>query len=230
MADKYTIIVISGLTFLMIYIVYVIKSTNKGNITSNFTEKLVLLSSIFIPIGIYLTYTIFARQIQELRINATFRSIDRGWLGINKQFVENFDKCPNLIDSLAYDWQISALGKKQYKLSHEEDDWVASNYISNCIFQSMEDFMVSSALDETAPEVWISNFIPWANSEILSNHWSVLKFNYAPRTIELAEYLFAIVSKNRNQIKSSADIDKLAKDILKSSVFLDIMRKQKSIM
>ena len=90
--------------------------------------------------------------------------------------------------------------------------------------------MVSSALDETAPEVWMSNFIPWANSEILSNHWSVLKFNYAPRTIELADYLFGIVSKNRNKIKNSTDVDKLAKDILKSSVFLDIMRKQKSIM
>ena len=223
--DKYTIIVILGLSFLMLYIVYVVKSTNKGNITSNFTEKLVLLSSIFIPIGIYLTYTIFSRQIQEMRINATFRSIDRGWLSINKQFIENSDKCPNLIDSLAYDWQINALGKKQYKLSQEEDDWVASNYVSNCIFQSMEDFMTGSVLDQTAPQVWVSNFIPWTNSKILNNHWLVLKSNYAATTIEFADYLFAIVSKNRNQIKNSSDVDKLAQDILKSDVFLDIMSK-----
>ena len=89
--DKNTIIVLLVLTSLMIYIIYVVKSTNKGNITSNFTEKLVLLSSIFIPIGIYLTYTIFSRQIQELRVNATFRSIDRGWLNVNKTFVEYYD-------------------------------------------------------------------------------------------------------------------------------------------
>lgn len=208
---------------------YVVQQ-NKNHIASKFTEKIVLFSSIFVPIGIYLTYTIFSRQMQEMRINATFRSIDRSWLGINKQFIENSDKCPNLIDSLIYDWQINALGKKQYKLSQEEDDWTASNYISNCIFQAMEDFMVSSALDETAPEVWISNFIPWANSKILHNHWLVLKFNYAPRTIELADYLFEIVSKNRNQITNSSEVDKLAKDILKSNVFLDIMRKQRSIM
>ena len=223
--DKYTLLVILGLTFLMVYIVYVVKSTNKGNITSNFTEKLVLLSSIFIPIGIYLTYTIFSRQIQEMRINATFRSIDRGWLSINKQFIENSDKCPNLIDSLAYDWQINALGKKQYKLSQEEDDWVASNYISNCIFQSMEDFITGSVLDETAPVVWVSNYIPWVNSNILNRHWLVLKSNYADTTIEFADYLFLIVSKNRNKINNASDIDKLAKDILKSSVFLDIMSK-----
>jgi len=223
--DKNTIIVIFALTFLMVYIVYVVKSTNKGNVTSNFTEKLVLLSSIFIPIGIYLTYTIFSRQIQEMRINATFRSIDRGWLAINKQFVEYFDKCPNLIDSLGYDWQISALGKRSYKLREERDDWVASNYVSNCIFQSMEDFMTGSSLDETGPEVWVSNYIPWANSEILNRHWSALKSNYASTTIEFVEYLFAIVSKNRNKINNATDIDKLAKDILKSSVFLDIMSK-----
>ena len=89
--------------------------------------------------------------------------------------------------------------------------------------------MVSSALDETSPEIWISNFIPWANSNILAKRWVVLRSNYAPRTIELAEYLFAIVSKNRNQIKNGSDIDKLAKDILKSSVFEDIMKKQSSI-
>lgn len=227
--DRNTLIVLFSLIFIMVYIVYVVKSTNRGNITSNFTEKILLLSSIFVPIGIYLTYTIFSRQMLEMRINATFRSIDRGWLSINKQFIEYSDKCPNLIDSLAYDWQINALGKKQYKLSQEEDDWVATNYISNCIFQSMEDFMVSSALDETSPEVWISNFIPWVNSNILAKKWLVLKSNYAPRTIELADYLFAIVSKNRNQIKNGSDIDKLAKDILKSDVFLDIMRKQQSI-
>ncbi len=224
--DINTIIVILSLTFLMGYIVYVVKSTSKSNLTSSFTEKLVLVSSIFIPIGIYLTYTIFSRQIQELRINATFRSVDRSWLSINKQFIEYSDKCPNLINSLSYDWQINSLGKKSYKLSQEEDEWVASNYISNCIFQAIEDFMVSSILDETAPEVWISNFIPWMNSKILNNNWSVLKANYAPRTIELSDYLFEIVSKNRNNTKNSADVDKLAKDILKSNVFFDIMNKQ----
>jgi hypothetical protein len=94
----------------------------------------------------------------------------------------------------------------------------------------MEDFMVSAALDETSPEVWISNFIPWTNSKILAKHWLVLKSNYAPRTIELADYLFAMTSKNRNHIKNASDVDKLAQDILKSDVFLDIMQKQNRIL
>ena len=58
--DRNTLIVLFSLIFIMVYIVYVVKSTNRGNITSNFTEKILLLSSIFVPIGIYLTYTIFS--------------------------------------------------------------------------------------------------------------------------------------------------------------------------
>ena len=224
--DKNTFIVLLVLTSLMIYIIYVVKSTNKGNITSNFTEKIVLLSSIFIPIGIYLTYTIFSRQIQELRVNATFRSIDRGWLNVNKTFVEYYDKCPNLIDSLAYDWQINALGKKQYKLSQDEDDWTASNYVSNSIFQSIEDFLTASVVDETTPDVWISNFLQWTNSNILYNNWVVLRSNYALTSQEFTNYLFEFSSKNRNKIKNSGDVDKLALGIVGSDFFAKIIEQR----
>ena len=148
---------------------------------------------------------------------------------IKIMFIENFDKCPNLIDSLAYDWQISALGKTSYKLREERDDWVASNYISNCIFQSVEDFLIGSVLDETPPEFWISNFIPWTNSNLLNKHWLALKANYADTTIEFVDYLFVVTSKNRNQINNASDITKLAKDIAKSDVFNDIVNKINSI-
>ena len=224
--DKNTLIVLLVLTSLMIYIVYVVKSNNKGNITSNFTEKLVLLSSIFIPIGIYLTYTIFSRQIQELRVNATFRSIDRGWLNVNKTFVEYSDKCPNLINSLCFDWQVNALGKKPYKLNQDEDDWTASNYVSNCIFQSMEDFLTSSVLDETTPDVWISNFLQWTNSKILYNNWVVLRCNYSLTSQEFINYLFEFSSKNRNKIKNSADVDKIALGIAGGDYFRKIVEKR----
>lgn len=235
--DRDTFIVLFILTFLMVYIIYVIKSTNKGNITSKFTEKLVLLSSIFIPIGIYLTYTIFSRQIDELRVAATFRSIDRGWLNVNKTFAEYYDKCPNLIDSLVYDWQINTLGKNTYNinlrkffkgLSEDEDDWTASNYVSNCVFQSMEDFLTSVAVDETTPDVWISNFLQWTNSDILYNNWVVLRSNYALTSQEFTNYLFEFSSKNRNKIKKSGDVDKLALDIVGSDFFAKIIEKRLS--
>jgi len=224
--DKATLLFILSLMFLMGYIVYIIQQ-NKNNIAAKFTEKMVLFSSIFIPVGIYLTYTIFAGQLNEMRINATYRMIDRGWLGINKHFIDNYDKCPNLIDSLSYDWQINTLGKKTYNIKQDEDDWAASNYVSNCIFQSMEDFMTAVGLDETAPEVWVCNFLPWTNSNILKNNWLVLKSNYSDTTIEFVDYLFDISSKNKNKIKNTSDVLKLSKDIVNSDVFANIVDKRR---
>jgi len=224
--EKATLLFILSLMFLMGYIVYVIQQ-NKNNIAAKFTEKMVLFSSIFIPVGIYLTYTIFSGQLNEMRVNATYRMIDRGWLGINKHFIENYDKCPNLINSLSYDWQVNILGNKPYKINQDEDDWTASNYVSNCIFQSIEDFMTAIGLDETAPEVWVSNFIPWANSKMLNNNWLVLKSNYSDTTIEFIDYLFVITSKNRNKIKNTSDVGQLAKYIVNSDVFLKIVEKRR---
>jgi hypothetical protein len=208
------------------YIVYIIQQ-NKNNIAAKFTEKMVLFSSIFIPIGIYLTYTIFAGQLNEMRINATYRMIDRGWLDINKHFLDNYDKCPNLIDSLSYDWQINSLGKKIHEINQDEDDWTASNYVSVCIFQSMEDFMTAVGLDETAPEVWVCNFLPWTNSNILKNNWLLLKSNYSDTTIEFVDYLFDISSKNKNKIKNSSDVIKLSKNIVNGETFLNIVDKRR---
>jgi len=233
--DKATLLFILSLMFLMGYIVYIIQQ-NKNNIAARFTEKMVLFSSIFIPVGIYLTYTIFAGQLNEMKINATYRMIDRGWLDINKHFTDNYDKCPNLIDSLSYDWQMNTLGKNTYNinlrkffkgLSEDEDDWTASNYVSVCIFQSIEDFMTAVGMDETAPEVWVCNFLPWSNSNILKNNWSVLKSNYADTTIEFVDYLFELSSKNRNKIKNTSDILKLSKDIVNSDVFANILAKRR---
>ena len=86
------------------YIWYVIKK-DKNSLINKFTDKIVVISSIFVPIGIYLTYTVFSLQFEESRINSTFRIIDRGWLNVNKIFVDYFDKCPTFINSLCFDWQ-----------------------------------------------------------------------------------------------------------------------------
>jgi hypothetical protein len=224
--DKATLLFILSLMFLMGYIVYIIQQ-NKNNIAAKFTEKMVLFSSIFIPVGIYLTYTIFAGQLNEMRINATYRMIDRGWLDINKHFTDNYDKCPNLIDSLSYDWQINTLGKKIHEINQDGDDWTASNYVSNCIFQSIEDFMTAVGLDETGPEVWVCNFLPWTNSNILKNNWLVLQSNYSATTIEFVDYLFDISSKNKNKIKNSSDVIKLSKNIVNGETFLNIVDKRR---
>lgn len=204
------------------YIWYVI-TKDKNSLINKFTDKMTVVSSIFIPIGIYLTYTVFSLQFEESRISSTFRIIDRGWLNVNKIFVDYFDKCPTFINSLYFDWQKKVLGSETYD-SNQEDDWYAVNYISICIFQSFEDFLTSVLNDETGNYVWISNYLQWTNSEILKNNWSVLKSNFADTTQQFGDYLFSVSDTHRNQITTVAEVSTLAKNITKSKEFLYILK------
>lgn len=203
------------------YIWYVIKK-DKNSLINKFTDKIVVISSIFVPIGIYLTYTVFSLQFEESRINSTFRIIDRGWLNVNKIFVDYFDKCPTFINSLYFDWQKKVLGRETYH-SNQEDDWFAVNYISISIFQAFEDFLTSALNDETGNYVWIANFLQWTNSEILRNNWSVLKSNFADTTQKFGDYLFLMSSIHRNQITNVAELNNLSKNIAESEELKNII-------
>ena len=185
------------------YIWYVIKR-DKNSLINKFTDKMVVISSIFVPIGIYLTYTVFSLQLEESRINSTFRIIDRSWLNINKIFVDYYDKCPTFINSLGFDWH-------------------AVNYISICIFQAFEDFETSAVNDETGHYVWIANFLQWTNSEILRNNWSVLKSNFSDTTQKFGDYLFLMSSIYRNQITNVAELNNIAKTLADSEEFKNII-------
>jgi len=220
--NKYTIYFTIFLICAYSFIWYVIRK-NKNSLINKFTDKIVVISSIFVPVGIYLTYTVFSLQFEESRINSTFRIIDRAWLNINKLMTEYFDKCPTFINSLYFDWQKKVLGKETHNLN-KEDDWYAVNYISICMFQSFEDFLTSALNDETGQYVWIANFLQWTNSEILRNNWTVLKSNYSDTTQMFGDYLFLISNTERNQITNSREVTKLAKNIVESKKFKDILQ------
>ena len=88
--------------------------TNKGekSIVNRFITKFSIIGSIFIPIGIYLTYKVFSLQVQSMKRDSTYKIIDRGWLNINKSFLEYYKECPTFINSLYYTWQKKVLGEE----------------------------------------------------------------------------------------------------------------------
>jgi hypothetical protein len=211
------------LSIVVSFILYVIRK-DKNSLISKFTDKISIIGSLFVPIGIYLTYTVFSLQFEESRITSTFRIIDRSWLNINKIFVDYYDKCPTFVNSLGFDWQKKVLGSEIHNNSNQGDDWHAVNYISICIFQAFEDFLTSALDDETGQYVWIANFLQWTNSDILRNNWSVLKSNYSETTELFGDYLFLMSDTHRKQITNVAELTTLAKNIVESKEFLDILR------
>ncbi len=102
--------------FTIIIMLYVVNE-NKHNIIHKYMTKLVSVSSIFIPLGIYLTYRVFHLQFETMNVTSTYTIIDRGWLNVNQKFAEHYDECSNFIDSLYFNWQQNVIGSKTELLS-----------------------------------------------------------------------------------------------------------------
>ena len=116
--------------------------------------------------------------------------------------------------------------KRSYKNTGQtkksnKDQWYAVNYLCILIFQSFEDFLTSTKMDETGDYVWISNYIQWVSSPILEQQWSVLKSNFANTTISFGDLLFNQV---RNiKIQDYNDIKTLADKIVNSNEYKVIL-------
>ena len=198
---------------------YVVYRNPKNHTLDRFTDKFSVVGSIFIPIGIYLTFKVFSLQLDQKGRDATFQIIDRSWLNVNKSFIDYYNECPNFINSLYFDWQKKVLGNvTNYQ---KEDSWYSVKYICALIFQSWEDFITSSKVDETGDIVWINCFIPWCNSKLLKNNWTVLKSNYAPTTQELGDYMFYMI--NFHKPKNVIELSNLGTLIVKSKKFREIL-------
>ena len=204
---------------LLLFMYYVVKK-GKNSIFDRFTDKFSIIGSIFIPIGIFLTYRVFTLQLESMRRDATYKIIDRGWIGVNEKMLEYYKECPNFIDTLYYDWQKKVLGNVSTN-SNEEDKWYAVNYLSILIFQAWEDFITSAKIDETGYVVWMNNFIQWANSTKLRENWMVLKGNFADTTQEFGDYLFYITSVYKP--KNDSELNNLAKMTAESEKFKQII-------
>lgn len=150
---------------------------------------------IFVVIGIYITYYILQVNIEENKRNNTLKIIDKSWLGIVNKIQENYHRCPKFCSSLFFDWQ-----KKEfipnYRDSDGTDDWPTVLAVSIDIFQSWENVLTVSSVDETDFYVWICNFVQWAKSPQLYRAWLVLYPNYADKTVTFGNILFEEVKKN----------------------------------
>lgn len=213
-------LIISALA-LIVVMGYIAKK-RKGHFLDKFSDKFAIIGSLFIPIGIYLTYQVFNLQLQAMARESTYKIIDRGWLDVNKKIVEYYDKCPTFVNSLYFDWQKKVLGNVASPT--KPDDWYAVNYLSIVIFQSWEDFITSSTVDETGAVVWINNFLQWSNSELLRNSWTVLKSNYASTTQEFGDYLFYVSSMYKP--KNEGELENLAKMVADSEKLKDILSRR----
>lgn len=211
---------------MIIYLIWIVSRKKAGTFLDKFTNKFSIIGSIFIPVGIFLTYRVFSLQHQSMQREATFQILDRGWIGVNEKLVEYHDEAPKFIDSLYFDWQRNVLGTSNYSgdTKVKEDKWYAVNYLSILIFQAWEDFLTASDIDQTGSVVWLNNFLQWTSSPMLRNNWSVLKSNFADTTQQFGDHLFYVSSMYKP--KNESELNNLAEMVYNSDQFKSILSKR----
>jgi len=219
MKIEITLIVIA---IIMLIVIYFSSISKIDSILDRYVNKLSIFTGFLIFVGVLLTYKIFLQQIKSDNKKTTFNIIDRGWLNINKIIAENYNHCPNFIESLYFNWQKNDKDIKIYNNKiNKYDEWYYVNYISILIFQSFEDFLTVSDIDETGNYVWICNYLQWVNSPILKNRWNKLKSNFNNSTIQFGDLLFKYSTNFK--INNSNDLKKLSKFIIKLNEYKNII-------
>ncbi len=201
--------------------------TKKDGFYDRLSHKLSLFIGFFLLIGVFLTYSIFKVNYDNIKREATLNSTEK-WIKVLDDISENHKKCPHFINSLYFDWQknifINNKANRQYE-NEQSDDWAVVNWLSIKIFQVIEDFLVSASLDVTTNETWISNFLHWTNSKILYSIWKVQYSNFDESTNNLIELLFYYSFNNK--INNEKDVRSLAHKICQDKRFLNIFENKK---
>ena len=182
----------------ILIIIVLLSSLYPNNVfLTTFVNRSVVISSILVCMGIYITFLIFRKQEDISITDQTFKAIDRLELLLFQRFVEYYDKCPNFINSLHFSWQASVLKiPAVVENPSTKDDPIAVQYLSMLIFQSCEDFLQVSHTTASEDGEYVGMYLGFFQSKQLITNWSVLKQIFMADTIKFVDILINIVNNN----------------------------------
>jgi hypothetical protein len=215
---------ISYYVFLLICFIVVIinliflykASFKKDSVLDRFTNKIRFLPGIFVALSAVLTYSIFLITADYQGRDTTFKMVDRGWIVLNKEIHDTYDKCPTFVNSL--------FGKPPD--DNVTDSWIAVYYLSNLIFQAFEDFLTSNDVDESDPSAWINIFMKFAYSRPLFDQWNRSKHYYAVTSQRLGDLIFQHSLKLKNNHRTT--VEQATTHLIETDEYKDIIKTRHS--
>lgn len=200
--------------FMTILILYA-SSTKPGSYIDRLTSKIPVISTFIIGLGIIITYQVFTVTLLSARREATYKIVDRAFTNIIKALDDNYDKCPEFINSLFYPWQKNTFPHAPTNPAKNGDRWTSTLYVANLIFQSWEDFLtdieswwdltVTIQYNEEDEKSWLAVFLTWAQSKELQDIFPAQQLEYNDTTVRLATLLFEYAEKY--PAKNVKDVD-----------------------
>ena len=187
--SKYLLLAMIGLCVLFVYLLSIETAIDEPIERSTVYKLMMLLTG---GAGLFVALTLYhqARSQEEDSEKAlelsTINIIKDLWITPNFRLAEEYEKLGSMPAEMYPDLAIAS----------SQDMHQVAFAIS--VFQIFEDYKTIYTHDKTGLNVWLGNFLNWAQSDTLQKLWPRLRINYQPSTIQMTEALFAAA----NEIKA----------------------------
>ena len=187
--SKYLLFTMIALSVLFVYLLSQDQALNQPIEQSTIYRLMMLLTG---GAGLFVALTLYHQaRSQEIATEkdlelSTIKIIKDLWITPNFQLANDYEKLGSLPAEMYPDLLITS----------SQDMHQVAFAIS--VFQIFEDYKTIYTHDKTGVNIWLGNFLNWAQSDTLQKLWPRLRINYQPSTIRMTEALFAAA----NEIKA----------------------------
>jgi|GEM_PF-2560641 hypothetical protein len=157
----------------------------------------ILTSVSIVIIGLNVVVNTISLEFQQTvaKMELTKQAGYKMWIYPNQIFCEKDKARPEFLASFYYNnlnlYTLTKNVETKITLASELEE----QFISILIFQCWEDHLTFRNLDEAGDEVWLCNYLQWAQSPYLKANFDRLRYNLAGLTIRFGELLFEYASK-----------------------------------
>jgi len=187
--SRYLLMAMVALSALFVYLLCQDQVPNQPIEQSTIYRLMMLLTG---GAGLFVALTLYHQaRSQEIATEkalelSTIKIIKDLWITPNLRLAHDYDNLGTLPAEMYPDLSINS----------SQDMHQVAFAIS--VFQIFEDYKTIYHHDKTGVNIWLGNFLNWAQSETLQRLWPRLSINYQPSTIRMTEALFATA----NEIKA----------------------------
>lgn len=163
--------------------------------TSVFISIMGSIAVLILAFNVFLTTIHLEMQKNISNARYTKSAIDKLWLYPNDKITTLTKVRPEFRASLYYNNLTLYNLTKNRKNEPTIESALQEQELSILLIQTWEDYLTFRTISQTGDDVWLINFLQWAQSPYLKAQFEVLKYNFAKTTIELGELLFEYASK-----------------------------------
>lgn len=148
------------------------------------------MAVVVLGVNVYVSTVGLQTQNSVNSAQFTKESIDKLWLFPNQILTEKRNARPEFLASFYYNNLTLYELTKNLSTSPTPQSEIDEQYISIVLIQCWEDYLTFRTLEKTGDDVWLCNFLQWAQSPFLKKAFDTLKYNFASLTRDFADLLF----------------------------------------